>query len=221
MENKNRVKLGREVITVFRDNPSWVNPARNVSPLSIANFIVNTICEDYDIVRKPENKVPDKPTRSPNPTVRHFKSKEAMLEFTERRISPTDILTPDIILRPTPNCSICEWKRDNSFKDLFGIERKNHACSAQADWELSEVYNSPECKRLFLARDLPTCEPPAEKKLNDFEMAEKVLNSLATGGSIMFTDSRKIKLTQEEMVELARTRNTSLGEIIELFKRKP
>jgi hypothetical protein len=66
-----------------------------------------------------------------------------------------DDKTPDL----PPNCSICEWRCDNSFKDLFKIERKNHVCSAQADWELSEVYNSPECKRLFLARDLQTYAP--------------------------------------------------------------
>lgn len=68
---------------------------------------------------------------------------------------------------PTPNCSICEWimyeiRPDETVPDNFSYE--HGVCKSQGNQDSDECYNSNECKRLFSAKDLPTCEPPTEGK---------------------------------------------------------
>jgi hypothetical protein len=60
--------------------------------------------------------------------------------------------------RQTPNCAICEWKRDGSCEQY-------NVCSAQGFNLSSKTYNSPECQKLFKLEEPPTCAPAPEDEL--------------------------------------------------------
>lgn len=78
-----------------------------------------------------------------------FPTQISAREFSKRRIEPT--FKPDKILRPTPNCAICQWKsRQDGWKDLLGREQKGQpCCTAQGNRRLTSIYGNKICKRLF------------------------------------------------------------------------
>jgi len=167
MQREKKIELGK---TIHKHFPYAISSLKSdQSCVDVANIALNKI---EDIRVKSERIDPDKEKKADEIA----KSKGLVQEPRESlKIFQKEIDAPVWVKanldphQPTPNCSICQWRRKTDktniphFEELSEVLSNIGVCIAQGDRYIKSVYGNKICKRLYQETESVTKQIPTNE----------------------------------------------------------